>query len=433
MLDRLGFALRSLRGRNLRVFFAGQGVSLVGTWMQQLGMSWLVYRLTGSAVLLGVMAFTSQIPSLFLAPLAGAVADRWSRYRLVVVAQTLSMLSALLLAGLVLGGRIEVWHLIAFSLVSGIISGVDIPARQSLLVSLVDSPEDLANAIALNSSMFNAARLVGPSIAGVLIGIVGEGPVFLINAVSFVAVLVALRSIRVPRQPVRNEGSILRSLKDGWRYAAGFAPIRSLLLLLAGLAMVGIPYSVLLPVFASEVLGGDARTLGFLTSCAAAGALAGTLYLASRDTIVGLGRRIAQCCGIFGVGLILFSLARSPWVAGLFLVFSGFGVIVTTAGINTVLQTLVEDEMRGRVMSLYTVAFVGVGPIGSLTGGWLAAHLGAPATVALGGGGCLVLAAWFSRALPALRQAARPVLERRGVLPELATGVSAASWFRPRN
>lgn len=432
MLDRLSFALRSLRGRNLRVFLAGQGVSLVGTWMQQVGMAWLVYRLTGSSVLLGIMAFTSQIPSLFLAPLAGAAADRWSRYRLVVAAQSLSMGLALLLATLVLLDRIEIWHLIAFSLASGIISGVDIPARQSMLISLVEHPEDLPNAIALNSAMFNAARLVGPSIAGVLIGIVGEGPVFLINALSFTAVLVALATVRVPRQPAAARGSILGSLLDGWRYAAGFAPIRALLLLLAGLSMVGIPYTVLLPVFAGDVLDGDARTLGLLTSCAAAGALAGTLYLASRDSIVGLGRRIAQCCGLFGSGLILFSLARTPWLAGLMLVFAGFGVIVTTAGINTVLQTLTNDEMRGRVMSLYTVAFVGVGPIGSLTGGWLASQLGAPSTVALGGAGCLVLAAWFSRALPALRAAARPVLIERGVLPEVATGVSTATWFRPR-
>lgn len=433
MSGRLRFALRSLRGRNLRVFFAGQGVSLIGTWMQQLGMSWLVYRLTGSSVLLGVMAFSSQVPSLFLAPLAGAAADRWSRYRLVVAAQAGSMVLALVLATLVLSDRIEIWHLITFALLSGILSGIDIPARQSLLVSLVESPEDLPNAIALNSSMFNAARLVGPSVAGVLIGLVGEGPVFLINGLSYVAVLVALSTIRVPRLPRRDQASILQSLRAGWRYAAGFAPIRALLLLLAGVSMVGIPYTVLLPVFAADVFGGNASTLGLLTSSAATGALAGTLFLASRDSIRGIGTLIAQACGLFGVGLIGFSLARTPWTGSLLLVFAGFGVIVTTAGINTVLQTLVEEEMRGRVMSLYTVAFVGLSPFGSLTGGWLAAHLGAPVTVALGGAGCLVLSAWFARVLPALREEARPVLVARGVLPEVAEGVSTATWFRLRN
>jgi len=426
-------ALRSLRGRNLRIFFAGQGVSLIGTWMQQLAMGWLVYRLTGSSVLLGVIAFTSQIPSLFLAPLAGAVADRWSRYRLVVLAQTISMIQATVLAVLVLSGRIEVWHLLALSFLAGVVSGIDVPARQALIVGLVDDPEDLPNAIALNSSMFNAARLIGPSIAGVLIGWVGEGPVFLINALSFVAVLAALRAVRVRPQPALPVGSVLESLQAGWRYAAGFAPIRALLLLLAGLALVGLPYTVLLPVLARDVLGGDAGTLGVLTSSAAAGALIGTLFLASRDTIRGLGRVIAVSCGLFGTGLVLVSLARAAWVAGALLTLTGFGAIVTSAGVNTVLQTLVDEHMRGRIMSLYMVAFVGTGPFGALAGGWLASRLGAPSTLALGGAGCLALSLWFSRALPALRAAARPVLARRGVLPEVAAGVSSATWFRPRS
>jgi MFS family permease len=433
LTERLRFALRSLRGRNLRIFFTGHGISLVGTWMQQLATAWLVYRLTGSAVLLGVIAFTSQIPSLFLAPFAGAVADRYSRYRLVVIAQSVSMVLAVVLAALVLSGRIEVWHLLALSLVTGVVAAVDVPARQALIVGLVDDPSDLPNAIALNSAMFNGARLIGPAIAGLLIGWVGEGPVFIANAASFIAVLVALRLVKVRSQPPAAPGSVLESLRAGWKYAAGSVPIRALLLMLAGLALVGLPYTVLLPVFAQEVLGGDARTLGFLTSSAAAGALIGTLYLASRQTIRGLGRLIMISTGLFGLGLVLFSISRAPWLGGLCLVLTGFGGIVASAGINTVLQTLVDEEMRGRVMSLYMVAFMGTGPIGALAGGWLAAHFGAPSTLALGGAGCLALSLWFSRVLPAARAAARPVLESRGVLPEVATGVSQATWFRPRS
>lgn len=433
MPGRIRFAFRSLSGRNLRVFFAGHGISLTGTWMQQLALAWLVYRLSGSSVLLGLIAFTSQIPSAILAPFAGAVADRWSRYRLVVLAQAISMVQASVLAALVLSGSVEVWHLMVLSLLTGIVSGIDVPARQALIVGLVDDPEDLPNAIALNSAMFNAARLVGPALAGLLIGWIGEGPVFLINALSFVFVLGALAIVRVKPQPVHARGSVLRSLQAGWRYASGFRPIRALLLMLAGIALVGLPYTVLLPVFARDILGGDARTLGVLTSAAAAGALVGTFYLASRDSIRGLGRVIWLACGLFGFGLVFLSLARTLRVALPLLAVTGFGAIVTSAGINTVLQTLVEEDMRGRVMSLYMVAFVGTGPFGALAGGWLTEHLGAPSTLALGGAGCLALTLWFSRALPRLREDARPVLERRGVLPELASGVSSATWYRPRS
>ncbi len=433
MLDRVRFALRAFRSRNLRIFFAGQGVSLVGTWMQQLAMSWLVYRLTGSTVALGVIAFGTQLPSVFMAPLAGALADRWSRFHLVVLAQVLAMVQAVVVAVLVVTGAVAVWHLVALAVVLGVANGIDVPARQSLLVRLVATPDDLPNAIALNSSMFNAARLVGPAIAGVLIGWLGEGPVFVLNAVSFVAVLAALWAIRPGEEDVAPPTqSVVSGLMEGVRYVTGFPPIAAVLLMLTAVSLVGIPYAVLLPAFASDVLGGDARTLGLLTSSAGLGALAGALWLASRSTVLGLGRVIAGSTAVFGGGLVLFSLSRAAWLSALLLVVAGFGVITVTASINTVLQTLVDEEKRGRVMSLYTVAFVGASSVGSILGGGLAGILGPTLTVAVGGTACMLAAGLFARQIPGLRAHVRPVYARLGILPEVATGVNRASELRPK-
>ena len=431
MSNRIRIALRALRHRNLRLFFVGQGISLVGTWMQQVAMSWLVYRLTDSALLLGVIGFSSQFPSLVMAPFAGALADRWSRYRMVVVTQTLAMLQAVVLALLVMTNLIEVWHLIGLALVVGTINGVDIPARQALLVKLVEG-QDLPNAIALNSSMFNAARLVGPALGGVLIGIWGEGLVFGLNAASYVAVLGALAMIRLPRGRGARAGNVLDQIRAGFRYSFGFPPIRDLLLVLAGLSLVGIPYVVLFPVFARDILGGDATTLGILTGSSGAGALIGALYLASRDTIRGLGRLIARSASLFGATLIVFGLSTNLLLSCAMLVLGGAGLMLATASVNTVLQTLVGEEMRGRVMSLYTMAFMGMMPIGSLIGGALASRIGAPATVALGGLGCLVLALWFRSRVEPLRVLVLPVYEERGVLPEVARGLGAVTELRPR-
>ena len=432
MLDRIRLALRALRHRNLRLFFTGQGISLIGTWMQQVAMSWLVYRLTDSALLLGVIGFVSQFPALLMAPFAGALADRWSRYRMVLGAQVLAMLQATALAVLVLSGEVDVWHLVALAVVAGVINGVDIPARQALLVRLVGGQEDLPNAIALNSSMFNAARLIGPAVAGGLIGLFGEGTVFVLNALSYVAVLAALAMMRLPAEGAEREGPVLRDIRDGFAYAFGFAPIRDLLFVLAVVSLVGIPYVVLFPIFARDVLAGDAATLGLLTSCAGLGALSGALTLASRRTVRGLGRVIAMATALFGMSLVGFAISRTLWVSCVLLVASGFGVLVTTASINTVLQTLVGDEMRGRVMSLYTMAFVGMTPIGSLVGGAIAGRLGAPLTVAAGGLGCLSLAFWFGRRLAPLRALVRPVYQRLGIIPEVASGLQSASELRPR-
>ena len=433
MLDRLRLAVRALRHRNLRLFFLGQGISLVGTWMQQVAMSWLVYRLTDSALLLGIIAFGSQFPALLMAPFAGVLADRWSRYRMVVVAQTLSMIQATLLAALVITGVIKVWHLIALSVFAGLVNGLDVPARQALLVKLVGGTGDLPNAIALNSSMFNAARLIGPAVAGVLIGLVGEGPVFVLNAVSFVAVLGALAALELPHQPGEPAGNVFGGIRDGFRYAFGFPPIRDLLFVLAVVSLVGIPYVVLFPVFARDVLGGDAQTLGLLTSFAGLGALVGALALASRSTVRGLGRIIVGSTALFGASLIAFSLSRVVWVSCVLLSVTGFGVIVTTASINTVLQTIVGEDMRGRVMSLYAMAFLGMTPIGSIVGGALTTRFGAPLTVAAGGLGCLALSVWFGRRLAPLREIVLPIYARLGIIPEVARGLSSASELRPKN
>ncbi|HEX7119862.1 MAG TPA: MFS transporter [Longimicrobiales bacterium] len=425
--------LRALRHRNFRLFFFGQSISLIGTWMQQVAMSWLVYRLTESAFILGMVTFVGNIPSFLIAPIAGVLADRWNRHRMVVATQTLSMVMAAALAALVLAGVVRVWHILVLAGLLGVVNGFDVPARQSLLVRLVDGPADLANAIALNSSMFNGARLVGPAVAGVLVGVVGEGPVFAINAASYLAVIGSLLAIDLGEwTPTAGRPSVLSTLREGFRYGFGFAPIRSILLLLALLSLVGMPYLVLMPVFASDVLHGGPDMLGFLMGSAGFGALAGALYLASRTTVRGLGRMIGISTTLFGAGLIAFSRSGTPWLSMALLFVTGYGMMVTTASMNTVLQTLVDEDKRGRVMSLYTMAFMGVAPIGALAAGSLASRIGAPATVLLGGLAVILAAFWFRRRLPALREQVRPIYERLGILPEVARGLQSATELRPK-
>lgn len=425
----LTHALRALRHRNFRLFLGGQIVSLTGTWMQQVALGWLVYRLTRSPFLLGLVGFAGQIPSLFLAPVAGVWADRWSRHRMVIATQALAMLQALLLAALVLGGVVRIWHVLVLSVFAGLINAVDVPARQSLLVQLVGGREDLANAIALNSSTFNAARLVGPTVAGVLIARLGEGQVFLANALSFVAVIAALLAMHLPNAggPSAASGNVWPRLLEGLRYVAGFAPIRSILLLVAVVSVAGVPYTVLMPVFAREVLHGDAHTLGFLLGAVGVGALGGALFLAARPSVRGLGRLIAGASATFGAALVGFSLSRHLALSLLLLCACGFGMMVQMAASNTILQTLVDDDKRGRVMSFYTAAFMGTLPLGSLLAGSLATHIGAPATVRLGGVLCLAAAGVFALGLRALRAQMRPAYVRLGILPELAAGLQHAS------
>jgi MFS family permease len=391
----LARALRAFQHRNFRLFFGGQAISLIGTWMQRVALSWLVYRLTDSSFALGLVSFMGQVPSLVLAPFGGVLADRWDRHRLVIVTQILFMLQATVLAALVLSGAIQVWQIMVLATILGTITGFVTPARQAFLVELVEGPEDLANAIALNSSFFNAARLVGPAVAGVLIAAVGEGVVFAADAASYLAVLAGLFAIRLPARPAIPERTpLLRTLREGFGYAFGSPPIRSILALLAMLSLLGMPYVVLMPIFASEILEGGPGTLGLLVSSAGLGALAGALFLAARPSVQGLGRVIVNSAAIFGLALIAFALSRSQWLSVLVLLAAGFGLMSATASSNTILQTIVDDDKRGRIMSLYTMAFMGMAPFGGLLAGVLASKIGAPHTVLLGGIAVLAVAFW---------------------------------------
>jgi MFS family permease len=432
--DTFGHAFRALRRRNYRLLFIGQSISLTGSWMQQLALSWLVYRLTGSAFYLGLIAFASQLPATVVSPLAGVVADRWDRHRIVLATQLLGMAQATAIAVLVIGGWVQVWHILLLAALLGVVMGLDIPARQALFVDLVDGDrEDLANAIALNSSLFNATRLVGPSLGGFLIATVGEGPLFAINAASYLAVLASLAAMRLtPVVHADAGGHVLDRLREGFRYAADFRPARTLLLLLAALSLVGMPYVVLLPVFADTVLGGGPRTLGLLMSAAGLGAFVGALWLATRRTVRGLSAVIAVAAAVFGAGLMGFALSTTLVLSLPLLVAAGAGMMVLAASINTVLQTIVPARLRGRIMSLYAMAFMGMGTIGSLAAGWLATILGAAPTVALGGLGCLASATWFARERPALRELVRPVYRELGIIPEVATGLLTASELRTK-
>jgi MFS family permease len=429
-----GHAFRALRHRNYRLLFLGQAVSLTGSWMQQLALSWLVYRLTGSAFYLGLVAFASQLPATIIAPLAGVLADRWDRHRIVLGTQIVGMAQATTIAILVLGGWIEVWHILALASVLGMVLGMDIPARQALFVDLVEGDrEDLANAIALNSSLFNATRLVGPSLAGFLIATIGEGPVFAINAVSYLGVLAALGAMRLsPGDRAGGGGRVLDRLREGFRYAADFPPARALLLFLGAVSLLGMPYVVFLPIFADEVIGGGPRTLGLLMSAAGLGALIGALWLAARTTVRGLGGVIARAGVLFALGLVAFSFSRSLWLSLPLLVVAGGGMMVLAAAVNTVLQTIVPSRLRGRIMSLYAMAFMGMGTLGALLGGGIVSAVGAPAAVALGGLGCLVASVWFARQRRTLRDLIRPVYRELGIIPEVVTGVLTASELRTK-
>ncbi len=415
---------RALKHRNYRLFFAGQGTSLVGTWLTRVATSWLVYRLTGSAMLLGLVGFAGSLPTFVLAPLAGVLVDRWSRHRVLVVTQALAMLQSTLLAVLAITHVIEVWHILALSVFQGFINAFDTPARQSFVVEMVEDRADLPNAIALNSSMVNAARLLGPSVAGVLIAAFGEGWCFAIDALSYLAVLASLLMMRLrPRAVTAVHKRVLIELREGFRYVAGFAPIRAILILLAVVSFTGIPYTVLMPIFASKVLHGGPHTLGILMAASGGGAVAGALWLASRRTVLGLGRTLVIAGFAFGAGLIGFSLSRS-WVVSMPLLFvAGGGMMVQMAASNTLLQTLVDEDKRGRVMSFYTMAFFGMMPFGSLAAGWAGSRIGAPWTVLIGGVMTIVACAVFVVKLPALRRQARPIYVRLGILPEIADGL----------
>ncbi|MGB7131639.1 MAG: MFS transporter [Candidatus Sulfotelmatobacter sp.] len=420
--------VRALRHRNYRLFFGGQGISLIGTWMTRVATGWLVYRLTGSAFLLGLVSFAGQIPVLFLGPFAGVWVDRWNRHRVLLVTQTLSMLQSFGLAALALAKIITVNEVILLNLFQGAVNAFDMPARQAFVIEMVEQPEDLGNAIALNSSLVNAARLIGPSIAGIIIALVGEGYCFLVDGGSYLAVIASLLAMVVTvRQRERVHGSVLSELSEGWSYIRGFRPIWWILLLLALISLVGMPYTTLMPIFAGRILHGGAHTLGFLMGATGVGALIGAVRLAARRSVLGLGRVIPMTAAGFGASLIAFSLSRHQWLSMLLLVVTGFCFMQQMASSNTILQTIVEDKKRGRVMSFYSMAFQGVAPFGSLIAGAAASRIGAPLTLMIGGAICIVGAGVFASQLPVLRRIVHPIYVRMGVIPEVATGIQAAS------
>jgi MFS family permease len=409
--SRLRTTIRALRHRNFRLFFGGQLISLIGTWMQTVAQSWLVYRLTGSSLLLGAVGFCSQIPVFVLAPFGGAAADRYNRHRIIIATQASAMVLALILAALTLLGWIQIWHIFLLAGCLGVVNSFDIPARQSFIVEMVGR-EDLMNAIALNSSMFNGARILGPSIAGIVVAEIGEGWCFFCNGVSYVAVIVGLLLMQLPeRRRLAATGSTLRNIVEGFRFVRHTRPIRALLLLLGLVSLVGMPYAVLMPIFADRILHGGARGLGILMSATGVGALTGALFLASRGSGVrGLGRWVARASAGFGISLILFAVSRSFWLSAALLVPVGASMMVHMASSNTLIQSMVPDHLRGRVMSVYSMMFMGMAPFGALLSGMIAERFGAPAAIVVGAVACLGGAAVFASRLPRLRVAARELI-----------------------
>jgi MFS family permease len=410
-------ALRALRHRNFRLFFAGQFVSLIGTWMQAVAQSWLIYRLTGSSMLLGAAGFASQIPVFLFSPIGGMIADRYNRHRVIIATQSACMVLACILAALTLSGRVQVWHIFALAALMGVVNGFDIPTRQAFLVQMVGK-EDLINAIALNSSMFNAARMIGPAIAGILVASVGEGWCFFANGVSYVAVILGLlRMDGCTSGKVESRGSPLFNLLEGFRFVRRAIPIRDLLLLLGLVSLVGMPYAVLMPVFADQILRAGARGLGLLMGAAGVGAIIGALTLALRSEIRGLDRWIGISCSAFGFSLILFALSRSFWLSAFLLLPVGYSMMVQTGSTNTLIQTMAPDRLRGRIMAVYSMMFMGMSPLGALFAGALAGRLGAPWTIALGAFACIAGSIVFLIRLPRLRAQTRELIQSQSTVP----------------
>lgn len=408
--------LRALRHRNFALFIAGQGWALIGYWIQQLAVSWLVYRLTGSATLLGVLTFAANVPVLVLAPLVGLWSDRFNRHRIMIATQVLEMLQAMVLAALAFSGLIEIWHIIALTMFLGVCVAVELPVRHAYLLELVGDKQDLPNAVAMTSLVANCGRLIGPSVAGVLIGWFSEATCFLINAITYVAVLVSFAFIRVKRQPTAaSHPPALHGLKEGLVYAWRTVPIRLLLTLLAIIALTAAPYGTLMPAIVHEAFGGDAQTLGFLVGAAGMGAVSGTLLLASRRNVRGLTRFIVAAAFIAGCALIALSWSRLLVLSLALMVVIGFCILLISVSTNMILQTIVDDDKRGRVMSLYTAAFLGVVPIGGLIAGVLADRIGATRTVLIGGCVCVLATLYMARQLPLLHRHMQPIYARLGI------------------
>jgi MFS family permease len=414
----LSHGWRALRHRNFKLFFCGQTVSVIGTWMTRMATGWLVYRLTHSALLLGIVGFAGQILSFVLGPVAGVWIERLDRRKLLVWTQAIAAIQSLAMAGLTLAHVITIHEIIALSALQGLINAFDMPGRQSFLVQMIEDRADLGNAIALNSSMVNGARLIGPAIAGVLIGAFGEGWCFLIDGVSYFAVIASLLLMRIkPSSIHRAATSMLEQMREGWDYVRKFAPIRTILLLFALTSLMGWPYAVLLPIFAGQVLHGGPHTLAWLTTASGVGALSSALSLAFRKSVIGLTRMIQIAAAMFGGALILFGLSHTLWSSLLLMVFVGFGMMQGASASNTVIQTLVPEDKRARVMSYYTMAFVGMAPFGSLLAGTLAHWMGAPHTVMVTGAFCVAGSIWFTLELPKITAVMQPIYQEMGLLP----------------
>jgi MFS family permease len=412
--SRFATTLRALRHRNFQLFFGGQLISLIGTWMQSVAQAWLVYRLSGSALLLGAVGFSSQFPVFLVAPIGGITADRVNRQRLVIATQTASMILAGILAWLTLSHRVQVPHIFVLAALLGVVNAFDIPGRQAFLVDMVGR-EDLMNAIALNSSMFNGARVIGPAVAGILVSRIGEGWCFGVNAISYIAVIVGLflMDVHCPRRA--GTGSPIDDIVEGFRWVGQTRIIRTLLMLLALVSLVGMPYTVLMPIFADKILHGGARGLGILMGATGVGALFGALTLAAKTGVKGLGRWVTVTCAMFGISLVLFSFSKLFWLSVALLFPAGYSMMLQMACSNTLIQTMVPNELRGRVMAMYSMSFMGLAPFGALFGGALAHRVGAPITVALGGVACVIGAIWFARALPEMRVEARRLIIAQGM------------------
>jgi MFS family permease len=424
--SRIRATVRSLRHRNFQLFFSGQLISLIGTWMQTIAQAWLVYRITGSSLLLGVVGFAGQIPIFLLSPLGGLAADRWNRHKIVIGTQIASMILAFILAALTLLHVVKTWEIIALAAGLGAVNAFDIPGRQSFLIEMV-AREDLMNAIALNSSMFNGARVIGPAIAGILVARIGEGWCFFANGASYIAVIVGLMLMKLaPHHPVPAGTSPFEHIAEGFRYIQRTAPILALITLIGIVSLVAVPYSVLMPIFADKILHRGAHGLGILMGAAGVGALIGALTLASRPAVKGLGRVVGYAAMSFGVSLVLFAFSKMFWLSVVLLVPVGFGVMLQMSGSNTLIQAMVPDELRGRAMAMYTMMFMGMAPIGSLLAGLFADWIGAPWTVGIGGVGAVIGAILFLRKLPSIRFEAYQLLNAQGVAgAEAPEGVAA--------
>jgi MFS family permease len=418
LLSGSSHAWRALRHRNFRLFFGGQSISLIGTWMTRIATSWLVYRLTGSALLLGTISFAGQIPTFLFSPFAGVWVDRLDRRQVLVWTQALSMVQSLALAGLTLSHHITIHWILGLSILQGIVNSFDMPGRQAFMVQMVEDRRDLSNAIAINSSMVNMARLVGPSLAGMLIAVSSEGWCFLIDGISYLAVIASLLLMQIHVPAVKRKvTSTFSEMKVGWTYVSEFLPVRTILLLFAVVSLMGMPFVVLMPIFAAQVLHGGPHTLGFLMGAMGVGALISALALAARKSVLGLVRMIPIAAAVFGLGLVGFGMSRVFWLSMIMVLIAGMGMMQGMAGSNTIIQTIVPEDKRGRVMSYYTMAFVGMAPFGSLLAGSLADAIGAPWTVIINGSAIIIGAAWFATQLRAVRREMRPIYREMGILP----------------